>query len=114
VLLTGVGGAAQISTAQTTAPTCTTNCGTPGNVCVGTDTSMICTMGTTPASGFVVAFNGTWPAAPSCIAQAALTGMATGKKPLTVVTTTGQITVVTDGTAPVAGDKYAIHCLGVS
>lgn len=113
VLLSGVSSPMQVRTTQTTVPTCTTNCGTPGNVCVGTDTAMICTMGTTPASGFVVNFNGTWAGIPSCTAQAALAGMATGKKPLTVVPSTTLLTVVTDGTAPVAGDKYAIQCVGV-
>lgn len=113
VLFTGSSAPMQMRTTQTTVPTCTTNCGTPGNVCVGTDTAMICTMGTTPASGFVVNFNGTWAGIPSCTAQAALAGMVTGKKPLTVVPSTTLLTVVTDGTAPVAGDKYAIQCFGV-
>lgn len=104
----------QVRTAQATAPTCTTNCGTPGNVCTGTDTAMICTMGTTPASGVLITFNGTWAAAPSCVVQMALAGMVVGKQVLTAATTTTTITLVTNGTAPVAGDKYAIICVGVS
>jgi hypothetical protein len=105
--------AVQLGATQTTVPTCTTNCGTPGNVCTGTDTFMICTMGTTPASGMQVNFNGTWPAAPACIVQMALAGMVVGKQVLTAATTTTTITLVTNGTAPVAGDKYAIQCGGV-
>lgn len=104
--------ATQLATAQTTAPTCTTNCGSPGNVCVGSDSDMVCTMGTTPASAFVVVFNGTWSAAPACLVQSALTSMVVGKMPIAVQTTTGQLTVTTNGTAPVAADKYAIHCRG--
>lgn len=114
VLISTAATASQLRTAQTTAPTCTTNCGTPGNVCVGTDTSMICTMGTTPASGVLITFNGTWAAAPSCVVQMALAGMVVGKQVLTAATTTTTITLVTNGTAPVAGDKYAIICIGVS
>lgn len=113
VLFRGIGtGPTQLASTQTTAPTCTTNCGTPGNVCVGSDSDMVCTMGTTPASGFVVVFNGTWAAAPSCNVQMALAGMVVGKLALTAATTTGQITIVTNGTAPVAGDLYSIQCRG--
>lgn len=113
-LRTGVGGAMQLSTAQTTAPTCTTNCGSPGNVCVGSDSDMICTMGTTPASGVVINFNGSWPAAPACVVQMALAGMVVGKQVLTAATTQTTITLVTNGTAPSTSDKYAIICRGVS
>lgn len=113
-LFTGVGGAMQLSTAQTTSPTCTTNCGTPGNVVAGTDSAGTITMGTTPASGFVMVFNGTWPAAPKCSVWMSKAGMATGKKPITTVATTGQITVTTDGTAPIAADTYDYICLGAS
>lgn len=105
--------ASQVATAQTTVPTCTTNCGSPGNVVVGTDTAGIITMGTTPASAFVVVFNGTWAAIPSCLVQSSLASMVVGKMPIAVVATTGQFTVTTNGTAPVAGDKYSYHCLGV-
>jgi hypothetical protein len=107
-------GAAQFRTTQTTAPTCTTNCGTGSPTVSGTDTFMTVNLGTTPASGFVVVFNGTWAAAPSCVAQMATAGMVVGKQPLTVVTTTGQLTVVTNGTAPSTGDKYHIHCGGLN
>jgi hypothetical protein len=115
VLFTAVGGAAQISVAQTTAPTCSSNCGTSPSV-AGTDTGGIVTMGATgvPASGWVVTFNGTWPAAPSCIVQSALASMVVGKMPIAVVTTTTTMTVTTNGTAPAAADKYQFHCLGVS
>ncbi len=114
-LYTGVGGAAQVSYAQTTAPTCTTNCGTSPSV-VGTDTAGIVTMGASgvPASGWVVTFNGTWPAAPSCVVQSALTTMVVGKMPIAVQTSTTTMTVTTNGTAPGNSDKYAYHCIGVS
>jgi len=113
VLLQGTGsGATQVSATQTTAPTCTTNCGSGSPTVTGTDTFMTVNLGTTPASAFVVVFNGTWAAAPSCVAQMAVAGMVVGKQPLTVVTTTGQLTVVTNGTAPSTGDKYHIHCAG--
>lgn len=113
-VIASVGGSMQLSFAQPSVPTCTTNCGTPGNVCVGTDTAMVCTMGTTPASGFQINFIGTWPAAPACVVQMALAGMVVGKQALTAVSTTTSLTVVTNGTAPVAGDKYAVLCMGVS
>ncbi len=114
VLFKGTGtGATQVASTQTTPPTCTTNCGSSVPAQVGTDSDMIITLGTTPASGFVVVFNGTWAAAPSCVGQMAKTGMAVGKQPLTLVTTTGQITVVTNGVAPASGDVYAIQCRGV-
>jgi hypothetical protein len=114
-LYTAVGGAAQVSYAQTTAPTCTTNCGTSPSV-AGNDTAMIVTMGSSgvPASGWVITFNGTWPAAPSCIVQSALGTMVVGKMPIAVATTTTTITVTTNGTAPSTSDKYAVHCFGVS
>lgn len=113
-LFTASGGAAQVSYAQTTVPTCTTNCGTGSPTVAGTDTAGIITLGTTPASGFQVNFNGTWPAAPSCIVQSALATMVVGKMPIAVVTTTTTMTVTTNGTAPSSADKYQYHCLGVS
>jgi hypothetical protein len=114
-VFTGSGGAMQLSTAQTTAPTCTTNCGTSPSI-TGTDTFMTVNMGATgsPASGWVVTFNGTWPAAPSCTVQMAKAGMVVGKMALTAVTTTTTITVVTNGTAPATADMYHIHCGGLS
>lgn len=104
----------QIRTAQTTPPTCSTNCGTSPSI-VGTDTAMLVTMGATgsPASGWVVTFNGTWAAAPSCVVQMAKTGMVVGKQALTAVASTGVLTVVTNGTAPANADVYAVHCFGV-
>jgi hypothetical protein len=63
----------QIRMAQTTVPTCSSNCGTSPSV-AGTDTAGVVTMGASgvPASAWVVTFNGTWATAPSCIVQSAL------------------------------------------
>jgi hypothetical protein len=66
-----------------------------------------------PASGWVITFNGTWASAPACTVQMAKAGMVVGKMPLTVVTTTTTITVVTNGTAPATTDVYSIHCGGL-
>jgi hypothetical protein len=111
-LYTATGGAAQVSYAQTTVPTVTTNGGT-SPACVGTDTAMTCTEGTSPpaAATFTVTFNGTWPAAPSCVA---LRGTA-GASPLVqnVVTTTTTVQVNLSANL-VASEKYHIHCYGVS
>lgn len=112
-LLTGSGGAMQLSTAQTTPPVCSTNCGTTPSV-AGSDTAFTITLGTTPASGFLITFNGTWPAAPACTVQMATAGMVVGKQALTAVTTTSTLTVVTNGTAPASADKYHVLCMGVS
>jgi hypothetical protein len=114
VLLQGTGtGATQISSTQTTVPTCSTNCGTSPSV-AGSDSDMVVTMGASgsPASGWVVTFNGTWAAAPACVVQSALSGMAAGKAPIVVAATTTTITVTTNGTAPATSDKYAIICRG--
>lgn len=114
VLVQGTGtGATQLSATQTTAPTCTTNCGTSPSV-AGTDTAGIVTMGGTgsPASGWVVTFNGTWASAPACLVQSALSTMVVGKMPIAVVTTTTTITVTTNGTAPANSDKYQYICVG--
>lgn len=115
VVLNRTSGASQLSLTQATAPTCTSNCGTSPSV-VGTDTAGTVTMGATgaPASGWVVTFNGTWPAAPSCIVQSALSTMVAGKMPIAVATTATTMTVTTNGTAPANSDKYAYHCFGVS
>lgn len=115
ILLTGTGtGPSQLAVFQTTVPTCSTNCGTSPSV-VGSDTFMKVTMGSSgsPASGWVVTFNGTWAAAPSCTVQMALSGMVVGKQALTAVATATTLTVVTNGTAPSTSDVYAIHCAGV-
>lgn len=114
ILFQGTGsGASQLASTQTTPPTCTSNCGTSPSV-VGSDSDMRVTMGATgvPASGFVITFNGTWAAAPVCSATMSTTGMVVGKLPLTVVTTTTTITIVTNGTAPSNSDTYAIMCRG--
>lgn len=108
-------GATVKTTVQVTGiPTCSSNCGTSPSV-VGSDTAMKVTMGGTgvPASGWVVTFNGTWAAAPVCAVQMALAGMANTKLPLTAVTTTTTLTVVTNGAAPANSDVYFVLCLGV-
>lgn len=94
------------------APVCSTNCGTSPTV-TGGDSAMRVALGTTPASGFLITFNGTWATAPACSATMGTTGMVVGKLPLTVVTTTTTITVVTNGTAPATADIYNILCTGV-
>jgi hypothetical protein len=118
-LLLSTGAAAdQIRLAQTTAPTCTSNCGTGSITVVGTDTAGIVTLGTTgsPASGWVLTFNGTWPNSqpPSCVVQSALASMVVGKMPIAVVTTTTTMTVTTNGTAPANSDAYQYICIGLS
>lgn len=106
--------AAQLTTAQSVAPTCSSNCGTSPSVS-GTDTAMTVTMGASgsPASGFVVTFNGTWSASPSCTGMPALGSMVVGKLPIAIATTTTTMTVTTNGTAPANSDKYHFHCVGV-
>lgn len=103
-----------VSTLQTTPPTCSSNCGTGSPTVTGSDTSGIITLGTTPASGFVVTFNTAWDVAPACTAVMAKAGMVVGKLPLTVVATTTTVTIVTNGTAPDTGDLYVYHCVGVA
>lgn len=99
----------------TGAPTCATNCGTSPTV-NGQDTSFQVVMGATgtPASGFVITFNSAWSSAPSCTINMGKAGMVVGKMPLTVVTTTSNITVVTNGTNPANGDIYQGHCIGMN
>ena len=110
--LAAVTGALQLRTSQTTAPTCTTNCGTSPSVS-GTDTVGRVTMGATgtPASGWIVTFNGTWAAAPHCTVWSSLSGMAAGKAPIVVVTATTTFTVTTNGTSPANSDTYDYHCM---
>lgn len=94
----------------TGAPTCTDKCGTNPSV-IGTNTSMRVTMGSTgtPRSPFLVLFNGTWNAAPSCIAQ--LQTATTTTVSVTNSTTTGvQVNTVI---GPSQGGVFSIHCLGV-
>lgn len=113
--LTTGASANQIRMAQTTVPTCSSNCGTSPSV-AGTDTAGVVTMGASgvPASAWVVTFNGTWATAPSCIVQPALATMVVGKMPIAVVTSTTTMTVTTNGTAPATSDKYQYVCIGVS
>lgn len=92
-------------------PTCTSNCGTsPSSSGVGS--SFTITMGATgvPASGFVITFATAWAAAPQCVGSMAKAGMVVGKLPLTLVTTTTTLTVVTNGTAPATTDVYNFIC----
>lgn len=106
----------QMRMAQTTAPTCANAaCGTSATV-AGTDTSGIVTMGATgtPASGWVLTFNGTWAANPACIVLSAKSGMVAGKAPIVVSPTTTTLTVTTNGTAPANSDQYSYVCIGVS
>lgn len=103
----------QVAITQTTVPTCSSNCGTGSPTVVGSDTAGVITLGTTPASGFVVTFNGTWAAAPACVVQSALTTMAVGKIPIAVQTAQTTMTVTTNGVAPATSDKYAYACWGV-
>lgn len=102
-------------TTGTGAPTCSSNCGTSPTV-VGSDNAMLVTMGSTgvPTSGWVVTFNSAWRAAPACVAQMALTGMANTKLPIVLAITTTTITVTTNGAAPAASDAYTILCAGVN
>lgn len=102
-----------VRSAQTSAPVCSTNCGTTPAV-AGGDTGFTITLGTTPASGFLITFSGTWAAAPSCVAQMGTAGMVVGKQVLTIATTTTTATFVTNGTAPSSADKYHVHCIGVA
>lgn len=92
-------------------PTCATNCGTSPTLS-GVDSSFTLTMGASgvPASGFIVTFNSTWAAAPQCTGSMGKTGMAVGKLPLTIVTDTSTMTVVTNGTAPATTDVYHFRC----
>jgi mucin-22 len=116
VLFQGTGsGATQLASTQTTVPTCSSNCGTSPSV-AGSDSDGIVTMGGSgsPASAWVVTFNGTWAAAPACVVQSALASMVVGKMPIATVTTTTTMTVTTNGTAPSASDKYQYICRGTS
>lgn len=104
-------GLIALGSTQSTDPTCTSNCGTSPTV-VGTDSEFTVTMGSSgsPASGFVITFNGTWPSNPQCVGAMAKAGMAVGKLPLTLVTSTTTLTVVTNGTAPATTDIYNFIC----
>lgn len=111
-LLISTGAVAnQLRSAQTTPPTCTTNCGTGGTV-IGTDTAGKVTIGATgtPASGVLITFNGTWAAAPSCTAVATKAGMTAFVNIAAATTTT---LTLTTAAAPANSDTYSYHCIGV-
>lgn len=101
----------QIATAQASVPTITTNGGTSPS-CVGADTFMTCTEGTSPpaAATFTVTFNGTWAAAPSCIAVRGTTGASPLVQNVVTTTTTVQVNLSAN---LVASEKFHIHCGGV-
>lgn len=111
LLITTGAVANQLRTAQTTPPTCTTNCGTGGAV-VGTDTAGKVTIGATgtPASGVLITFNGTWAAAPACTAVATKAGMTAFVQIAAATTTT--LTLST-AAAPANSDTYSYNCIGV-
>jgi hypothetical protein len=106
---TGVG--LQLSAAQVTPPTCSANCGTTVPAVVGSDFSMIVTMGSggVPTSPFTVTFNGTYPAIPSCQVVAKVTTTAF----VTKVAPTQTTVVVTTATNPAVNDSYNVVCTPV-
>jgi len=101
----------QIATAQAAVPTITTN-GATSPACVGSDTFMTCTEGTSPpaAATFTVTFNGTWAAAPSCIAVRGTTGASPLVQNVVTTTTTVQVNLSAN---LVASEKFHIHCGGI-
>lgn len=111
-LYTGVGGAAQVSYSQTTVPTCSASCGTSPSV-VGSDTAMKVTMGASgvPASPFTITFNGTWPAAPSCVVTS---NTAQTTRYVTAAVTSTTTISVTTAAAPSTSDVFNVICHGVS
>lgn len=110
--LTNAGNTSGVTFRATGTPTCSTNCGTSPSV-VGNDSAGTVTMGASgvPASGWVLTFQGTWAAAPACHVSPALAGMAVGKLPIVVATTTTTMTVTTNGTAPATSDVYTYQCI---
>lgn len=104
---------AQYRSTQSLPPVCYVNCGTAPTV-AGTDSDMIVTMGASgvPASLWQVGFRGAWASKPSCTGTMALGTMAIGKFPMVIATTTGGLTVTTNGTSPATSDVYNIHCAG--
>jgi hypothetical protein len=103
--------ATQLGSSQSTDPTCTSNCGTSPTV-IGSDSEFRVTMGSSgsPASGWVITYNGTWDVAPVCSVTMGLAGMAVGKMAIVVATTTTTMTVTTNGTAPSNSDVYHVLC----
>lgn len=100
----------RLRSSQTTVPTCTTNCGTSPSIS-GSDTSMIVTLGTgSPASPVTVTFNGTWGAAPACVAA----NRTTAGNNVNRVDTTTTTAVIYFASGPSASDLVAVHCIGVS
>lgn len=100
----------QVRTAQATAPTCTTNCGTTPSVS-GSDTAMVVTLGTgAPASPVTVTFNGTWATAPACNAA----NRTTAANSVSRVDSTTTTAVIYFLGGPAASDLVALTCLGVS
>jgi hypothetical protein len=99
------------ATQQATAPTCTTNCGTSPSVS-GNDHAGIVTMGSTgsPSSPFTVTFNGTYSAAPACIA---MRRSGTAANVVQVVSTTGTTMVVTVATGIATSDTFNYVCEAV-
>lgn len=102
----------QIKTSQTTVPTCSSNCGSTGTpVVAGSDSAGIITLGTgTMNAAPVVTFNGTWAAAPACVATQITTAANYVVKALSTTTT---LTITLAATAT-ASDKIAYVCLGVA
>jgi hypothetical protein len=107
---TGVG--TQLRATQATAPTCSANCGTTVPAVVGTDFSMVATMGSggVPATPFTVTLNGTYTTAPSCQAVAKVTTAAF----VTKVAPTATTVVVTTAANPAVNDSYNIVCTPVA
>lgn len=103
----------QIKCSQAVAPTCSSACGTTGSPLVaGCDSAGVVTLGTgTMSAAPVVTFNGTWAAAPACVAtMSTQTGVL---EVIKAVATTTTLTTTLTGTA-IAGDKYQYVCLGVA
>ena len=96
----------QLRSSQATAPTCTNNCGSASPTVTGSDSFMTVNLGTSPASPFTVTFNGTWAAAPACVATAFTTAANYVQKAPTTTTTV----IVTTAAGPSTGDKYMIIC----
>jgi len=102
----------QIKCTQTTVPTCSSACGSTGTpVVVGCDSGGIITLGTgTMSASPVLTFNGTWAAAPACVATQITTAANYVVKALSTTTT---LTITLAATAT-ASDKIAFICQGVS
>ncbi len=107
---TGTG--TQIKATQTTVPTCSSNCGSTGTpVVVGSDSGGIITLGTgTMNAAPVMTFDGTWAAAPACVATQITTAANYVVKALSTTTT---LTITLAATAT-ASDKIAFICQGVA